>query len=334
MKNCGLPAPALAGYAAEEFSALLLAILAILFSPPTPASEYPSKPIRMVVAFPPGGAADVVARIVANKLHDSMGQTIVVDNKPGAAGVIAADFVAHAVPDGYTILSTASTIAVSPWIQKLNYDTEKDLIAVAQTTASTYALVTLPKFTAASFQEFLEYARKQSGRLNYGSFGPGSGPHLTMEMLKNAAKLQITHVPYKGSAPLLTDLLAGHIDMGFDTTSSVIPYVSSGRLKVLALAGSQTMDVLPGVPTISQTFPGFDTDAWQGIFVPTGTPKEIVTKLSAEIVKTMRSPDVNKILAERGFRAVPKGHEQFTAYVRAELSKYEKVIKENNIRAE
>jgi tripartite-type tricarboxylate transporter receptor subunit TctC len=153
-----------------------------------------------------------------------------------------------------------------------------------------------------------------------------------MEILTNLAKLQMTHVPYKGSAPMLTDLIAGQIDMAFDTTAAVVPYTSSGRLKALAIAGPQPIDLLPGVATIAQTFPGFDTDAWQGVFVPAGTPKEIVARLSAELVKAIRLPDVSKLIAERGFRPVGSTHEQFSAHVKAELRKYEKVIKENNIR--
>ena len=313
---------------------LILASAAILLCPVAVLAQYPNKLIRMVVAFPPGGATDLLARIVAGKLRDSMGQTVVVDNKSGASGVIGAEVVVRSPPDGYTILYTASTIVVSPWIQKVPFDTEKDLIPVSQTTASTYALVTAPKFPANTFQEFLAYVRKQPGRFNYGSFGHGSGPHLTMEMLKNLAKVEITHVPYKGSAPMLTDLIADQIDMAFDAPSSVLPYIGAGRLKALAVAGPQPVDVLPGVPTISQMFPGFDTDAWQGVFVPAGTPREIVGKLSGEIAKAFRSPEIIKLFSERGFRAVAKGHEEFSTYMKAELSKYEKVIKENNIRGE
>ena len=313
---------------------VVAALAAILLCPDAVLAQYPNKPIRMVISFPPGGAADVMGRIVAGKLRDSMGQPIVVDNKAGAAGVVATEFVAHSAPDGYTILYAASTITVYPWIQKLSFDVEKDLIAVSQTTATTYALVTAPKFPASTFQEFLAYVKKQPGRLNYGSYGPGSGPHITMEVLKNLAKLEITHVPYKGSAPQLTDLIAGQIDMAFDTTAAVVPYVSAGRLKALAVAGPQPIDVLPGVPPIAQTFPGFDMDSWQGVFVPAGTPKEIVANLSAELGKAVHAPDAAKLIRERGFRPIGSSHEQFTDYVAAELKKYEKVIRQNNIRGE
>lgn len=288
----------------------------------------------MVIPFVPGGPADLMGRAIGAKLRDSMGQPVVIDNRPGAAGVVASELVVRSAPDGYTVLYAVSTITVSPWVQKLSFDTEKDLTPVTQTTATSYVLVTTPKFPANSFEEFLAYVKAQPGRLTYGSYGPGSGPHITTEILMKLAGLNITHVPYKGSAPMLTDLIGGQINLAFDTTSSIVPYTSSGRLKALAIAGPLPIDLLPGVPTIAQTYPGFDTDAWQGVFVPAGTPKDIVAKLHAEIVKAIHLPDVAKLISDRGFRLVGSSPAQFSAYVKAELWKYEKVIRENNIRAE
>lgn len=317
------------------FSMATAVVLASTMAAPAAwAQAYPSKPVRMLVGYTPGSATDLYGRAIAKQLQDSLGQPVVVDNKPGAAGNIAVETAVRAAPDGYTVLNSASQIVINPFVQKLNYNTEKDLIPVSQTISVSYVLVTAPQFPAANLPELVEYVKKNPRKFNYGSYGSGSGPHLSMVMLQRASGMEMEHIQYRGSPQMLMALMAGEIDVAFDTSTSVASHVQSGKLKAVAVAGPRTVDVIPGAQPIARTFAGFDTDGWQGIFVPAGTPKNIVDRLAAEVGKALRTPELQTFSASRGVHLVGSTPEQFAAYMKQELRKYEQVVRENNIRVD
>ena len=298
------------------------------------AQPYPSKLVRMLIGYPAGSGTDLYGRAISRQLQTSLGWKIIVENKAGAAANIAAEAVVRSSPDGYTILLSASQIVINPFVRKLTYDVEKDLIPVLQTTAVSYVLVTHPKFSANSLVELIDVIKKTPGKLNYGSYGSGSGSHLSMVMLLGLAGLQAEHIQYNGSPAMLTAVAAGEVSMAFDTPQSVMPHLQSGRIKAIAIAGPQQLDVIPGVTTIAKMYPGFDTDGWQGIFVPAGTPKSIVDKLAMEVAEALRSPEIKSMSAKLGVRLVGNTPEVFAAYVKDELRKYEQIVRENNIRVD
>lgn len=295
------------------------------------AQGYPTRPIRLVVAFPPGSTGDMVPRALAQKVQASIGQPVVIDNRPGAAGAIAAEAVAKAAPDGYTLLSTSSAVVINPHLVKTSFDVLKDLVPVVQTIAGSYVLVVQPTFPANTLREWIDHVRRNPGRFNYASYGSGSGPHLAMEILKASAGLYIVHVPFRGAAPAMQELLAGRIEMAFDTSVATLPHIRSGKLKAIAVGGPRPVEALPGVPTVAQTFPGFDTDGWQGLFAPAGTPPEVVARLNDEFVKAARSADFVKQMADLGFAAVGHRADAFTALVKTEYERYGRLIRERGI---
>lgn len=311
---------------------LALAAMATLGPGAARAQGYPSRPIRIVVPFPPGSAGDTIPRALAQKVQASIGQPLVIDNRPGAAGVIGADAVAKAAPDGYTLLSHVSTVVINPHLMKTPYDALKDLVPVTQTVSGSYVLVVQPSFPANNLREWIEHVRRHPGRFNYASYGSGSGPHLAMEMLKAQAGLFIVHVPFRGAAPAMQELLAGRIEMAFDTTVAALAHIRSGKLKAIAVGGPRPVDALPGVPTVAQTFPGFDSDGWQGLFAPAGTPPEVVARLNDEFTKAVQAPDFVKQMADLGFAAVGSRAAAFAALVKADYNKYEHLIRERGIK--
>jgi len=311
----------------------LVALAALCLLLPA-AAQYPVRPVKIIVPFPPGSTGDLVPRAIAQRLQQSTGQPFVLESRPGAAGNIATEFVAKAAPDGYTLLTNSVAIAITPHLTKPAFDLQKDLIPLSQTIAGSYVLIAHPSFPANTLKEFIDEVKKNPGRHNYGSYGIGSGPHLAMELFKSAAGLEVQHVPFKGAAPAMQELQAGRVQFAFDTTVASIPHIRGGRIKAIALGGLRTCDVLPGVPTIAQTFAGFDTDGWQGFFAPAGTPSEVVQKLSAEIVRAVRSPEFVKQMKDLGFEAVGNTPEQFSALVQSEYSRYGRVIREHGIKAE
>ena len=296
------------------------------------AQSYPSKPIKMIIGYPPGAATDLFGRAISKHLQDSMGQPFIVENKVGAAGSVAAESVVRSLPDGYTILNSASQITINPFVQKLSFNTSKDLIPLIQTISVSYVLVANPKFTANNLSELVDYASKNSGKINYGSFGSGSGPHLSMAMLEKAAGIQMQHIQYRGSPQLLTALMGGEIDIAFDTTTSTLSLIQSGKIKPLAIGGSKPSELLPNVPTIAKYYPGFDSDGWQGFFLPENTPTEIVKKLNIEINNALKNPNMKSLADNRGVRVVGGSSEQFSNFFKQELKKYEQLIIENNIK--
>lgn len=294
------------------------------------AEPYPSKPIRFLVPYPPGGASDVTARVIGQKLAESLGQPVVVENKPGANGTIASDQAAKSAPDGYTILmGNVGPNAISASLyRKLPYDVVKDFAPVTLTTVVPIVLVAGPSVPAKDFKEFVALVKSKPGKITFASAGNGSSNHLTGELLKSMAGLDMVHVPYKGDSPAMTDIMGGQVDVMFTTVIAALPHIKSGKLKPLALATAKRTAALPDVPTIAESgVAGFDASSWGGILAPAATPKEIVAKLHAEIVKIMKLPDVNERLSGLGAEIVGNTPEEFGAFIKSETAKWGKVVK-------
>ena len=300
------------------------------------AQAYPNKPITLLVPFPPGGPTDLVARVLAKKMSEQMGQSIVIDNKPGANGNIAAVAAAKAPADGYTVLYNTSSITLSPALYKnLAYDVQRDLAPVALTAVVPLALVVNPGVPVNNVREFIAYAKANPGKLSYGSAGNGNVTHLAAFQLVRHHDIDATHVPYRGSAPADVDLVAGQIQFMTDTINSVMPFVKDKRLKLLAVTTSQRMSLFPDVPTLSETvMPGFEAGAWQGIMVPANTPKAVVQRLNAEINKALQSAEVKEKLALQGAEPLGSTSEQYGAYVKKELARWAAVVKATGVTLE
>jgi tripartite-type tricarboxylate transporter receptor subunit TctC len=300
------------------------------------AQAYPSKPITLLVPFPPGGPTDLVARVLAKKMSEQMGQSIVIDNKPGANGNIAAVAAAKAPADGYTVLYNTSSITLSPALYKnLAYDVQRDLAPVALTAVVPLALVVNPGVPVNNVREFIAYAKANAGKLSYGSAGNGNVTHLAAFQLVRHHDIDATHVPYRGSAPADVDLVAGQIQFMTDTINSVMPFLKEKRLKLLAVTTSQRMSLFPDVPTLSETvMPGFEAGAWQGIMVPVNTPKAVVQRLNAEINKALQSAEVKERLALQGAEPLGSTSEEYGAYVKKELARWAAVVKATGVTLE
>ncbi|MFM9982991.1 MAG: tripartite tricarboxylate transporter substrate binding protein, partial [Burkholderiales bacterium] len=306
----------------------LFALLAALAAASAFAQPYPSKPIRLLLAFPPGGPTDINARIFAQKLGESMNQQVVVDNKPGAGGNIAAAEAAKSAPDGYTIFYNTSAISIAPSLySKLNYDVAKDFAPVALTATVPLVLVINPAIPAKSVKELVAFAKANPAKMNYGSSGSGTITHLAGALFTAQMGLTMQHIPYKGSAPALVDVAGGQTQMMIDTINTILPYVKDNRLRALAIAIQRRSAALPDVPTLEEAanLPGFEMSAWQGIVVPSGTPKEIISKLNAEINKAVQNPDLRQRLATLGAEPLGGTSEHYAEYIRTELLRWTKV---------
>ena len=317
----------------RKLVALLIAALAL----PALAQSYPTKPIRMILAFPPGGPTDINARIFAQKLGESMNQQIVVDNKGGAGGNIGAAEAAKSPADGYTIFYNTSAISIAPSLySKLNYDVLKDYAPVALTATVPLVLVVNPALAVKSVQELVAYAKANPGNVNYGSSGSGTITHLASAMFGAQMGLTLQHIPYKGSAPALVDVAGGQTQMMIDTINTVLPYVKDNRLRALAIAISRRSTALPDVPTLEEAagLPGFEMSAWQGVVVPAATPKEIVAKLNAEINKAVQNTDLRQRLATQGAEPLGGTSEHYAAYIRTELARWSAVVKDSGAKAD
>ncbi len=303
---------------------------------PLIADEYPTRPIRMIVPFPPGGGNDLLARSISQPLSQAIGQSVVVDNRGGAGGQIGATLAAAAAPDGYTIfLGSIGNLTFLPVLQsKLQYDPVRDFAPVTLLATSPFILVTNPAVPAKSVKELIALAKAQPGKLNYGSAGPGSSLHMTGELFKLESGADITHIPYKGTAPALIDLLSGQVQMLFSTMPSVVPHVKSGKLRALGVSSAKRAAVVPDVPTIAETIPGFEVLNWQGIVVPKKTPEAVIQKLNRALLEALKSPDTIAALAKQGLDAAGGTPEQFGALMKSELDKYGKVAKAANLRLE
>ena len=300
-------------------------------------ADWPARPIRFVVTFPPGGGADLVARTLAEKLNRSLGQQVIIDNRPGGGTVIGADLVAHAAPDGYTmLLGTATTHAINvTLVKKLPYDPVADFSPVALVAILPLIMVANSALPADTLPELIALARKRPGEILFGSTGNGSSIHLAGEMLNTVAKIQMVHVPYKGAAPALVDLLAGQIQFMFTTIPPALPHLKTGRLKAITVANAKRTALLPDVPTTAEGgAPGVEASSWNGVLFPRGTSKEIVARLGRELAIVMKLADVRERLSTAGVEPLMSTPAEFTAFMAAETARYAKVVKTSGARVD
>ena len=309
-------------------------LVACAFTTLAQAQSYPSKPVRILVPFPPGGGTDIVARAIAQKLTESLGQTFVVDNRAGAGGTLGSETAAKSPPDGYTLaMATSSTHGVAPSLYpKLGYDPIADFAPVTLVATTPFVLVVHPALPVKTVPELIALARREPGKLNYGSAGNGSSNHLTVEMFDMMANVKMTHVPYKGSGPALVDLMAGQVDLLINDMSSLINYVNAGKMRALAVTSVKRNPALPKVPTIAETLPGYDAEAWYGVIAPAKTPAPIVAKVQEEIVKLLRTTDLKDKLLSQGLDAVGDTPAEFRAYMQRDIAKWAKVVKASGAR--
>jgi tripartite-type tricarboxylate transporter receptor subunit TctC len=315
----------------------LCTLFVVLWPAHAQAPAYPSKPIRFVVPYPPGGPLDTVARLTAQKVSEAVKQPIFVDNKPGAGGSIGTDIVAKSPADGYTLLMGAvATHAINPTLYpNVPYDPVRDFAPVTQLASTPNVLVVNLSIPATNVREFIAYAKANPGRLNFGSGSTGSAGHLAGELFKTMAGVDMTHVPYKGAAPAMQDLIGGQIQVMFDNLASALGQVRAGKIKALAVTTAKRTALAPDLPTIAEAgLPGFDISTWFGIFVPAGTPPEIVERLNSEFVKALGAPDVREKVLNLGAEPVGDRPAEFAAYIRSEADKYARVIKASGAKAD
>jgi tripartite-type tricarboxylate transporter receptor subunit TctC len=327
-------AVALTGFDVMLIRLILAALLAA--APSAHAQSYPVKPIRIVVPFAAGGGADIIARILGQKMTESWHQQVVVDNRPGATGNIGSEIVAKSAPDGYTLLITSSALAINPSVYRsLPFDAIRDFAPVTQPGLLPNILVVHPSVPVKTVKELIAFAKPRPGQLAYASAGAGTGTHLAAEMFKLQAGIDLVHVPYKGGGALLNDLLGGQVALTFATLPSVMPYVKAGRLRALAMTTSKRWPGLPQVPTIAESgFRDFEISTWIGLLAPAGTPKDIVAKLHAEVVRILNLPDVRERFDGLGMEPVGDTPEHFAQYIKSELAKYAEVVKRSGARVE
>ena len=314
----------------------MLSIVALLASTTAIAqpAAYPTKPIRIVVAYTPAGATDILARTIGQKLTEAWGQAVIIDNRPGANGNIGTEYAAKATPDGYTLLMvTAGTHGINPGLyRKLGFDAVKDFAPVSLVAMVPNVFVVNNAVPTKDLKEFIAYAKANQGKLNYGSPGNGSTAHLSMELFKSMTGIQMVHVPYKGSAGVLADLIGGQIVVTMDNMPPYVPQVKAGKIRALAVSPARRSPALPDVPTVAEAgVPGYDSGAWFGLVAPANTPKDLVAKLSRETARILKLPDVSARLADLGAEAVGSTPEQFSAHIKAEIAKWAKVIRDANV---
>lgn len=314
----------------------VLLLASLCWSAGVSAQTWPTRPIRMIVAFAPGGPTDIVSRVIAQRLSEQLGQPVLIDNKPGAGGNLAAELAATAAPDGYTAFYNTSAIVIGPALYaKVNYNPLKDFAPVALTASVPMALVVNPALPVRSVKDFLDLARSKPGQLNYSSSGTGTITHLASAMVTAQTGLQTQHVPYRGSAPGLVDLASGQTQFMIDTINTVLPYVRDGRLRVLAVTTLKRSSVLPEVPTLHESgIAGFDAAAWQGIVLPAGTPADIINRLNAEVNKALTHPDVIAKLAAQGTDILGGTAAQYAAHLRSEMPRWAKAVKDSGATAD
>jgi len=317
--------------------ALGLLVGALAWLPNAGAQEYPTKPIRLVITYPPGGNTDLVGRALALKLGEFMGQQVVVDNRGGAGGVLGSMITAQSAPDGYTImLGTSAGMVINPLLsRKLTYDPVKDFAPVSMVVIVPQLLVINPQLPVKNVRELIAFAKAKPGYLNAGSSGVGTPNHFGTELLKWLAGVDIVHVPYKGGAPALTDLLGGQIQMAFSSVPAVLPHIKAGRLVALGVGSAKRSPALPNIPTIAEAgVPGYEYTTWYGIFAPAKTPRTLIARLNTEIVKAMETPDIKDRFTALGGDPDPGTPEELRAYMANESAKWAKIIKAANIRVE
>jgi len=310
---------------------LFLAIAIIAASPLCSAQSWPSRPVHFVVPFPAGGSTDVVGRLIADRLADSLKQPFVVENRAGAGGTLGSDVVAKAPPDGYTmLLGTSSTQAIAASLYaKLPYDPSRDFAPVSLIGTATILLVVNPAVPARSVRELIALAKTKPGRLTFASSGNGSVSHLTGAYFASQAGISLQHIPYKGDTPMITDLIGGQVSLAFGTAVAFLPQVQTGKLVALAVADAKPSPIAPGLPTIAETLPGFEALQWFGVLMPAGTPADVVAKLHAEIDRVLRMPDVRERLASVGIEVAQKSPAEFGAFIQSETAKWGKIVRDS-----
>ena len=314
---------------------LTKATLIALAGPAAAQQAYPSKPIRIIVPFPPGASNDILARLVGKKLTDMLGVQTIVDNRGGASTIIGTVALLKSAPDGYTIMVTSSTHIITPLLMPTPYDAVNDFAAVTTIDSSDYLLVVHPSLPANTLREFIALAKAKPGQINYASSAKGSGNHLSAELLAMRTGIKLQHVPYKGGGQAVIDLMAGQVQMFFNSPSSTVPYVKSGKLKAIAVTAERRMPALPAVPTFAESgLPDFEVKSWHGILAPLATPKAIIDKLAAEVTKILAMPDTVESLVSLGMAPFSTSPEQFAALLRSDTVRFAEVIKAANIKAD
>jgi len=312
-------------------------LLCVTSAPAQTAADFPARAIRIVVPFPAGGATDIAARLIGERMTADWRQPVTIDNRPGAGGNIGSDVVAKSAPDGYTLIMgvTGSHAINTSLYARMPYDPVKDFEAISQVAVVPNVVVVHPSVPAKTLQELVALAKKEPGKLNYASLGNGTAAHLTMEMFKSVAGIDITHIPYKGSAPAVADLLAGQVQVMIDGLPSALPHVQAGKLRALAVTSAKRSRAAPELPTIAESgYPGFSADAWSGLFAPKGTPKAVVDKLALETQHILTLPEVQKRLGELGAEPVGSTPAEFTRHVQQEIDKWARVVKVSGARVD
>lgn len=325
--------------AQQSFNVLvgLLSVAVVFAAPAVRAQPYPNKPITIIVPYPPGGTSDILARSLGQKLGDALGQTILVQNKPGANGNLGADFVAKSAPDGYTLLlADIGALAISPSLYKLTFDPTTDFSPVTMVAYSPHILVVHPSVQVTNAKELITLAKSKPGKLNFAASSIGSAPHLAGIDFASRAGVDWAYIPYKGGAQAITDMAGGQADVMFNGMLATYPHVKSGKLKILAVSSSKRMSAIPDVPTVAEAagLEGFQTGSWQGVLAPPNTPKEIVARLSSEIVKILNTAEMKERLAVQGAEVLTNTPEQFSVFIRDEKSRWAQVVKAANLKLE
>lgn len=309
---------------------LAAALLALAFAAPAAAQNFPAKPIRLICPFPPAGAVDIASRAIANEMSRTIGQPVTVENRPGAGGNLGAEAAAHSAPDGYTMfMSTSGIQAINPALYaKMPVDVNKALVPVAPLVSLNNVLVLHPSVKAASVKEVIALAKAQPGKVAYASSGNGTSIHMSGAMFTQMTGIDMIHVPYKGSGPAVTDLLAGVVSMMFDNIPSSLPHIKSGKLRALATTGARRDPALPDLPTIAEAgVPGYESGVWFGLMVPAGTPKEVVARLNAEAVKGAKAPEFVKRMESLGYNIIPGTPEHMADMIKAEIARWTPIVK-------
>ncbi|MEG1769920.1 MAG: tripartite tricarboxylate transporter substrate binding protein [Comamonas sp.] len=318
--------------------AVLAAATAAAFATPglALAQDYPAKPVRMVLPFPPGGVTDLLARALAEKMAARLGQPVIVDNRPGAGTVLASDTVARAPADGYTLLMAASSIGTAPLLyDKVSYDAIKSFAPVTQVASVVHVLVVNPKLPVKNVGELLAYARQNPGKLNYGSTGMGTSTHLEMELFKNMGNAFLVHIPYKGSGPALIDMVAGQLDVMFDAWGSSGPFVKSGKLRALAVTTAQRSAALPDLPTVAESgLKGYEAMPWLGLMAPAGTPAPAIHRIHREVAEILKEPEMQEKFKNWGLDIIGNTPAEFATFLRKDIAQWDRVIKSANIKAD
>lgn len=313
----------------------VLAALIVCMLPAAAAQNYPSRPVRLIVPVPPGGGQDIMARALAQKLTESWGESVVVDNRSGASAILGSEILARSAPDGYTLILISSTHVIAPSLNKVPYDPIRDFAPITQLSSQPYVMAINPSLPAKSVKEFTEVAKARPGQLNFGSAGNGTAVQLAAEMFKQMTGTSLTHIPYKGGGPALLSLISGETALLFASLPAAMPLAKAGKLRALAVSGAARSSVAPGLPTVAESgLPGFAVVNFYGVLAPRGTPKALITRLYSDIIKVLNMPDLKERMANEGTDTAGSTPEEFGAFLKSEIDKWARVIKTANVRGE